>query len=233
MTRQTRTSVDPAASITWVVLCESIFRDQNNRMSLLGVASDLPVPSLPLVLAEHLVVARVSRTPEPQELDVMFGVVTPAGLWVTPIDEAATVAVSGDFRLSGCGPCRCATRASIASRSRLGMVHPHRSKCRCGSARRGATTFRFTERRHDLRHRVSRRPAHHREPLHPAGPAICFCARRAAVSPQRTAAAPRHGARRLRWSAAWPLSPASGLSAPIRSAAGSRSWSSRSSARRS
>ena len=104
MTRQTRTSVDPAASITWVVLCESIFRDQNNRMSLLGVASDLPVPSLPLVLAEHLVVARVSRTPEPQELDVMFGVVTPAGLWVTPIDEAATVAVSGDFLIIRCGP---------------------------------------------------------------------------------------------------------------------------------
>lgn len=84
-------------TIAWAVLCEAISRDENNRLSLFGVASDLPVPSLPLVLTEHLIVARLSNS-DGNELDVTFGVTTPAGLWVTPIDEeAASVDVSGEY----------------------------------------------------------------------------------------------------------------------------------------
>ncbi len=85
-------------TIAWVVLCESTRTDQMNRMSLLGIASHMPVPSLPLVLTEHVVVARLSHQGEREELDVAFGVVTPAGLWVTPEDDnAASVAISGEY----------------------------------------------------------------------------------------------------------------------------------------
>lgn len=84
-------------SIQWVALCEGIVKDDYRRMSLIGIANDLPVPSLPLVLEEHMIVARVSRTGRSEELGVSFGVVTPAGLWVTPVDDAVEVTVSGDF----------------------------------------------------------------------------------------------------------------------------------------
>jgi hypothetical protein len=53
-------------SISRVVLCESALRDESDRMSLFGIAAHLPVPSLPLVLVEHLVVARLTRVTEPE-----------------------------------------------------------------------------------------------------------------------------------------------------------------------
>src|SRR5262245_52616349 len=85
-------------TIEWVVLCESIYRDQTDRMSLLGIASHLPVPTLPLLLTEHMIVARLSKHGTPEELDVGFGIVTPGGLWVTALDDdAVSVAVSGEY----------------------------------------------------------------------------------------------------------------------------------------
>lgn len=43
-------------------------------------------------------VARLSPHGKREELDVAFGVVTPAGLWVTPgDDDAASVVVSGEY----------------------------------------------------------------------------------------------------------------------------------------
>lgn len=87
-------------TISWVVLCESISRDRFDRISLLGVASHMPVPSLPLVLNEHMVVARLSHVGRADALDVAFGVSTPAGLWVTPdAEDAATVAIAGEYVL--------------------------------------------------------------------------------------------------------------------------------------
>ena len=86
------------ATIAWVVLCESMFRDDTGRLSLLGIADHLPVPSLPLVLVDHLVVARIMSDAAPEDLDLAFGVRTPSGCWVTPSsDDAARVVISGDY----------------------------------------------------------------------------------------------------------------------------------------
>lgn len=86
------------ASVDWVVLCESVTRDDKGRLSLVGIASHLPVPSLPLVLVEHTIVARLGHIERRQALDVSFGMVTPGGCWVAPSDDdAATLEVAGEF----------------------------------------------------------------------------------------------------------------------------------------
>lgn len=87
-----------AASVAWVVLCESVARDETGRLSLIGIASHLPVPSLPLLLNEHLVVARLADLEAGEALDVSFGIATPAGMWITPAaDDAATLEMIGEF----------------------------------------------------------------------------------------------------------------------------------------
>ena len=86
------------AGIAWVVLCESMFRDDTDRLSLVGIADHLPVPSLPLVLVDHLVVARLTHDVAPEDLDVSFGVMTPRGCWVSPSnDDAVRISVSGNY----------------------------------------------------------------------------------------------------------------------------------------
>lgn len=59
-----------ATSVAWVVLCESVARDETGRLSLFGIASHLPVPSLPLLLMEHRVVARLAHLDARQPIDV-------------------------------------------------------------------------------------------------------------------------------------------------------------------
>jgi len=89
----------PEATVDWVVVCESIGRDNaTGRLSLIGLASHLPVPSLPLLLNEHRVVARLAHLQAGQSVDVSFGIVTPAGLWITPAaDDAAELEMVGEF----------------------------------------------------------------------------------------------------------------------------------------
>jgi hypothetical protein len=90
------------AGIAWVVLCESVFRDESGRLCLLGIADHLPVPSLPLTLVDHLVVARLTRATGPEDLGVSFGVLTPGGRWVSPsTDVSAGVSMSGDYVIIG------------------------------------------------------------------------------------------------------------------------------------
>src|SRR5262245_22327401 len=75
-----------------------MFRDETNRLSLLGIADHLPVPSLPLVLVDHLVVARLTDDASLDDVDVTFGVRTPRGCWVTPSNDAAVrVVMSGEY----------------------------------------------------------------------------------------------------------------------------------------
>ncbi len=92
-----RHSSGHATSVAWVVLCESVARDETGRLSLFGIASHLPVPSLPLLLMEHRVVARLAHLDARQAIDVSFGIVTPGGHWIAPGDDAATLEVSGEF----------------------------------------------------------------------------------------------------------------------------------------
>lgn len=92
-----RHSSGHATSVAWVVLCESVARDETGRLSLFGIASHLPVPSLPLLLMEHRVVARLAHLDASQPIDVSFGIVTPSGHWLAPSDDAATLEVSGEF----------------------------------------------------------------------------------------------------------------------------------------
>jgi hypothetical protein len=90
------------AGIAWVVLCESMFRDETDRLCLLGIADHLPVPSLPLVLVDHLVVAKLTHGSGPEALGVSFGVMTPGGCWVSPSSDAtAVVSMSGNYLIVG------------------------------------------------------------------------------------------------------------------------------------
>jgi hypothetical protein len=96
MSRHAAEALGPC--VEWVVLCESVARDDTGRLSLIGIASDLPVPSLPLLLVDHLVVARLTRLRAGQTAHVSFGIVTPAGIGITPAaDGTASLDMVGDF----------------------------------------------------------------------------------------------------------------------------------------
>lgn len=87
-----------ATSVAWVVLCEAVARDETRRLSLIGIASHLPVPSLPMVLNEHTIVARLALSGRREQIDVSFGVRTPSGSWITPAaDDAMSIEVSGEY----------------------------------------------------------------------------------------------------------------------------------------
>jgi hypothetical protein len=87
-----------AVTIVWMMLCESAFRDATDRINLLGVATHMPVLSLPLVLHEHVLVARLSERWAGPDLDVGFGVVTPGGLWIAPqAADTSMVDLAGEY----------------------------------------------------------------------------------------------------------------------------------------
>jgi hypothetical protein len=96
MSRNAAKTLEPC--VDWVVVCESVARDETGRLSLIGIASHLPVPFLPLLLVDHLVVARLTHLKAGQTAQVSFGIVTPAGIGISPAEDGtASLDMIGDF----------------------------------------------------------------------------------------------------------------------------------------
>ncbi len=81
------------AAVDWMVLCESAFFDQTGRLCLIGIARHFPVPSIPLLLFQHTLVAHLADLRERKNLTVSFAVRTPSAVWVTP-DETETARIT-------------------------------------------------------------------------------------------------------------------------------------------
>lgn len=75
--------------VDWLVLCESAHFDSTHRLCVIGIAKHFPVPTLPVVLHEHTLVAHLAGVTPRSEFDVAFGVRTPSGCWISPEDDDA------------------------------------------------------------------------------------------------------------------------------------------------
>jgi hypothetical protein len=72
------------ARIEWTLLCELAFLDHQERLCVVGVTNQLPVPRLPLAVNQLMLVARLADLRKTEQLEVAAGVTSPAGIWKTP-----------------------------------------------------------------------------------------------------------------------------------------------------
>jgi hypothetical protein len=87
------------ARIDWMLLCETAFLDRQDRVSLIGVATEFPVPSLPLVIKQMMMVARVVDARPGDEMRVGVAIGTPSGQWTQPRDDGFAVEQAGEYLL--------------------------------------------------------------------------------------------------------------------------------------
>lgn len=87
------------ARIDWVLLCEQAFFDQHERISVMGVATHLRVPSLPLAIGEIMMVARIIDASPGDEMKVGVAIGTPRGQWTQPKSDGFQVEQTGESLL--------------------------------------------------------------------------------------------------------------------------------------
>lgn len=99
--RRDRSGGQPVpVAIDWLVLCESAFLDETERLCLVGIADNFPVPRLPLALSEHVLVARLRRSLPRRPFDIGFGIRTPSGCFIAPHGSgSAELRMIGDYVL--------------------------------------------------------------------------------------------------------------------------------------
>ena len=69
------------ARVDCVLVSDLAFFDRHARLCVIGIASRLAVPSLPVIVRQIMVVARVVEALPEEALDVGVAVLTPSGDW--------------------------------------------------------------------------------------------------------------------------------------------------------
>jgi hypothetical protein len=88
------------AKVDWVVLCELAFLDQHDRLCVVGVTTTLPVPQLPILVNQLMLVARLDRLKPIEELQIAAAVVSPSGIWKTPsVDDSVSIEMAREYIL--------------------------------------------------------------------------------------------------------------------------------------
>jgi len=88
------------AAIEWMVLCESAFFDETGRLCLVGIAKDFPLPSMPLLLHQHVPVARIGKIRNGEDLALSFMLRSPSSQWInSESSDAISVRVFQDYLL--------------------------------------------------------------------------------------------------------------------------------------
>jgi len=67
------------AKIDWTLLCDSAFFDKQDRLCIVGVIRKLPVATVPVMVREVTMVARLTEIQAIDELAISVGVVFPNG----------------------------------------------------------------------------------------------------------------------------------------------------------
>jgi hypothetical protein len=76
------------ARVDWAVLCELAFLDRQDRLCVVGIITTLPVPRLPIVVTQLMMVVRLDELKAVEEIQVAAAVVSPSGIWTTPSGDA-------------------------------------------------------------------------------------------------------------------------------------------------
>ncbi len=111
------------ARIEWMLLCETALLDRQGRVSLIGVATDFPVPSVPIVIKQLMMVARVVEARTGDEMREGRG------------SRSARRAAGGRNRATT--DSRWSRLVSIYFRSRSAMFHSSKPVCTSSRSRSG------------------------------------------------------------------------------------------------
>jgi hypothetical protein len=88
------------AHIDWVLVADLAYLDQRGRLCTVGVVTKLLVPSLPIVMRQIMVVARVSDPLPGEEIGIGVAVLTPTGQWAEPDDpNSVQIEVAAEYLL--------------------------------------------------------------------------------------------------------------------------------------
>jgi len=86
------------ATIDWALVCNAAFFDQQQRLCMIGIAQEFPVPQLPIVVRQVMMVARLRDVRLADEMVVTVAVITPSGLVNAPIAaNSMIVELAGEF----------------------------------------------------------------------------------------------------------------------------------------
>jgi hypothetical protein len=85
------------ARIEWALLCDRAFLDRHERVSVIGVATHFPVPSLPLVIHKIRMVAKVIGVRPGDTIEVGVAMSTPRGEWTQPMPSGFDVEQAGEY----------------------------------------------------------------------------------------------------------------------------------------
>jgi len=86
--------------VDWTILCELAFLDRHDRLCMVGSTTTLPVPQLPIVVNQLMLVARLEGLKPIEEIQVAAAVVAPSGIWKTPsVDDSVSIEMAREFVL--------------------------------------------------------------------------------------------------------------------------------------
>jgi hypothetical protein len=88
------------ARVDCLLLSDLAFFDRHARLCVIGIASRLAVPSLPVSVRQIMVVARVVETLPEEAIDVGVAVLTPSGEWAISGDpDSVQIELAGEYVL--------------------------------------------------------------------------------------------------------------------------------------
>jgi len=88
------------AKVDWAVLCELAFLDRHDRLCVVGLTTTLPVPHLPILVNQLMLVARLDELKPVEEIQIAAAVVSPSGIWKTPsVDDSVSIEMAREFVL--------------------------------------------------------------------------------------------------------------------------------------
>jgi hypothetical protein len=87
------------ARIDWAQLCELAFLDNHHRLCLVGITTRVPVPSLPSVVHQLMIAARIVDVQQGDELDFEVSTLTPRGRSSGHDQSGLDITVAGDYLL--------------------------------------------------------------------------------------------------------------------------------------
>jgi hypothetical protein len=88
------------ARIDWVLVTDLAFFDRHARICMVGVATHLMLPSLPVAIHQLMLVARVIDPLPGEQVEVGVNVLTPSGAWaIADHPDSVHIEVAAEYIL--------------------------------------------------------------------------------------------------------------------------------------
>jgi len=88
------------ARVEWMLDCELAYFDRTARLCMVGVTTQLLLPSLPLSMRQLMIVARLADRAPGQSLDIGFAIATPDDQWIGPSkDDDLHIEIASEYIL--------------------------------------------------------------------------------------------------------------------------------------